>query len=60
MPIYEYRCKKCMSVFGKFKSISSRDEKEICPVCGSSETERVISTFASNIKNCSTSFSSGG
>lgn len=60
MPLYEYRCKKCMSRFEKLKSISNRDEKEKCPFCGDYDTERLVSLFSSNAKECNTSLSSGG
>ena len=42
MPIYEYQCEKCRSVFER---ITFRgDEEEIqCPECGKTEVSRVLS-----------------
>ena len=34
MPIYEYRCRSCNSVFEKFASISNFSREVDCPACG--------------------------
>lgn len=61
MPIYEYKCKKCLlNPFEVFKPMNRKDDKEQCPVCGSYETERLLSKFSSNFNNCNISYSSGG
>lgn len=46
MPIYEYKCRNCENRFEQlvFKST----EKIACPVCGSDEAEKYVSTFSSN------------
>ena len=42
MPIYEYQCEKCRSIFERITF--SRDEEEIqCPECGKTEVSRVLS-----------------
>jgi putative FmdB family regulatory protein len=47
MPIYEYRCNGCGEVFARLQSISTATEDSIpCPECESTETERLLSTFA--------------
>jgi putative FmdB family regulatory protein len=56
MPIYEYRCEKCQSVFERitFKG----DEEEIqCPECGKTEVARVMS--GSGFGSCASGSSSG-
>jgi len=42
MPIYEYQCEKCRSVFERI--IFKGDEEEIqCPECGTTAVARVLS-----------------
>ena len=45
MPIYEYRCKGCGEIFEMFRLISERDATVKCPVCGKTDSERMISSF---------------
>ena len=49
MPIYEYRCEKCQSVFERL-TFKGDDEEIQCPGCGKTEVVRVLSA---------TSFTSG-
>lgn len=46
MPLYEYQCLDCGERFEKLVPISKRDEEADCPLCGGSDTQRVISVFA--------------
>ncbi len=46
MPIYEYRCTACGSVFARLQSMSNPVKDIPCPKCESEATERVLSTFA--------------
>jgi putative FmdB family regulatory protein len=47
MPIYEFKCKKCGNVF-EFLCFRSDDSDTVtCPSCGKSETEKLLSAFAS-------------
>ena len=47
MPTYEYTCRNCSKIFDiLYKSYSGQDETPVCPTCGSSETERMMSVFA--------------
>ena len=48
MPIYEYRCKECGKVFSKLQRMGATAEGIICPACGSSDVERMVSSFASS------------
>ncbi len=46
MPIYEYHCKKCNTIY-QFLINSSRNEKELeCPKCHIKDLERVMSRFS--------------
>jgi putative FmdB family regulatory protein len=46
MPIYEYRCTACGTVFARLQSVSNPGKDIPCPKCECAETERVLSTFA--------------
>lgn len=47
MPIFEYRCSECGE---KFETLvySSSEESIECPACGSIQTEKQLSLFASS------------
>jgi putative FmdB family regulatory protein len=48
MPIYEYQCQRCGEPFEVFvRSISKAVEPE-CPNCGSTDTRKGVSAFASH------------
>ena len=49
VPIYEFSCKTCAERFEELVSASAAEEVA-CPGCGSSEVERVFSTFATEWK----------
>lgn len=51
MPIYDYECKKCGLIFDKMVSIGDNEKVE-CPVCGSIDTEKLLSLFASFNSSC--------
>jgi putative FmdB family regulatory protein len=44
MPIYEYRCRDCGTVFEKIVSLSA--ESADCTQCSGSNLEKLFSTFA--------------
>jgi putative FmdB family regulatory protein len=44
MPIYEYRCEPCAERFEEL--VRSPEAPVACPMCGSEEVERLLSTFA--------------
>lgn len=60
MPIYEYKCKNCNSKFEVFKPIEKKDQDEKCPVCRSTETERLLSQVYSNTQVCNINYYGGG
>ncbi len=60
MPIYGYKCKKCLNSFEVYKPMNKKDDKEKCPICESYETDRLLSQFSSNSNICNISYSSGG
>jgi putative FmdB family regulatory protein len=47
MPIFEFKCNKCGNVFESLCFRSSGEDKGPCPVCGSNDSEKVLSTFSS-------------
>jgi putative FmdB family regulatory protein len=44
MPIYEFSCKECSSVFEVL--VRSQNEKVSCPSCNGTEVSKLFSTFA--------------
>jgi putative FmdB family regulatory protein len=46
MPLYEYLCKNCKTLFEKLQSYLEAQQATECPDCGSDSTERKISGFA--------------
>jgi putative FmdB family regulatory protein len=47
MPIYEYRCLDCDTVFETFVSCIADGDKVVCRKCEGKNVEKQISTFAS-------------
>jgi putative FmdB family regulatory protein len=48
MPMYEYRCTTCGTVFEQLRRLSEADKDVACPACESSSAERLISGFATS------------
>lgn len=46
MPIYEYFCADCNTVFNFFSSRINTDKQPDCPRCGRKKLEKMMSTFA--------------
>jgi putative FmdB family regulatory protein len=47
MPIYEYRCQQCGTVFSLlFQRSADAKGQQLCTTCGSGQTQRLLSTFA--------------
>jgi len=46
VPIYEFSCLSCRQTFDVFGGYASRDERQICPACESTNTKAMFSTFA--------------
>src|SRR3712207_9146579 len=47
MALYEYKCAGCEDRFDLMRPMSDADEPAECPECGSEDSRRVISNFAS-------------
>jgi putative FmdB family regulatory protein len=47
MPIYEFKCNQCGTVFESLCFRSSGEDRGSCPSCGADDSEKVMSTFAS-------------
>jgi putative FmdB family regulatory protein len=50
MPIYEFYCKRCHTIFSFFSSTVNTDKRPLCPGCGKVRLERQMSVF-SRVKN---------
>jgi len=46
MPLYEYHCSDCQSMFETLRPMSKADDPIQCARCGSEHTSRVLSVFA--------------
>lgn len=57
MPIYEFICNECSSQFEDLVLSSSQIDQVICPVCGSGQVKKKLSTFASKSADGGSSFS---
>lgn len=47
MPLYEYRCSTCGSLFEMLRRVGQGTEGLVCPQCGRADVEKEYSTFAS-------------
>jgi putative FmdB family regulatory protein len=47
MALYEYKCAECEERFDLMRPMSAADDVAECPECGSEDSRRVISNFAS-------------
>lgn len=59
MPIYEYRCQKCGTVFDAIRKMDSADEPIACENCQSTETTRLLSKCVFNNQDGSSSGNAG-
>ena len=46
MPIYEFSCLNCRHTFDVFGKYESREERQVCPECESTNTRAMFSTFS--------------
>lgn len=46
MPIYEFFCEDCVTVFNFFTPTVNTDKVPLCPKCGQRELKRLLSPFA--------------
>ncbi|MCU0496793.1 MAG: zinc ribbon domain-containing protein [Anaerolineae bacterium] len=46
MPVYDYRCEECHTVFEQKRSMSDADKVAPCPACHSLLTTRLMSQVA--------------
>ncbi len=60
MPIFEYRCKECGEKFETLVFSSARPEPVKCEKCGSEQTEKLMSAFASGGLNAGSSYNGSG
>ncbi|MEM6755658.1 MAG: zinc ribbon domain-containing protein [Planctomycetota bacterium] len=47
MPVYEYRCEECEHLTEALRRMSDADDPMACEKCGTDQTRRVQSLFAS-------------
>jgi putative FmdB family regulatory protein len=49
MPIFEFVCRECGESFEELLRSASGTDGVICPLCGSDQVKKQISTFASKV-----------
>ena len=60
MPMYEYRCGSCGTVYEKIRKAQDADRDLVCPDCESGDVRRLISSFAMSGPTCSPAAGGGG
>ena len=50
MPVYEYSCNSCSHTFELLQSVNAKQEGTACPQCHTTNVNRLMSAFASQIK----------
>lgn len=51
MPLYEYYCTHCSQTFERLRPAQQADDPVACPGCESAASQRILSLFASTVKN---------
>jgi putative FmdB family regulatory protein len=46
MPIFEYQCEACETIFERLILHSQSAQQMLCPQCGSQRTAKIFSTFS--------------
>ena len=59
MPIYEYKCNKCGTIFEQLFFPSDKDDRFTCPSCGDRDTCRLLSSFSCGSASSGGDLSSG-
>ncbi|MFA6497816.1 MAG: zinc ribbon domain-containing protein [Desulfurivibrionaceae bacterium] len=59
MPIYEYRCQECKSLFETILTSAETSAEVVCPKCGSSTVKKTISASSFRISSGSSAIPSG-
>jgi putative FmdB family regulatory protein len=60
MPIYEYHCLECAKPCSLMQSVHTKPGETVCPSCGTTRLERVISRFAAKTYGSGDADPSGG
>ena len=48
MPIYEYKCRKCVEKFELMQSMNDDESGITCPACGADRPQKAVSLFSGN------------
>lgn len=59
MPLYEYRCRECATVFEARRQAGEANDAVACPA-GHGDTVRLLSTFATIARGAATPAAAGG
>lgn len=53
MPVFEYKCRDCGTVYDVLHKSNTNKEDVVCPKCSSKKQDKLISSFSSSIKSSS-------
>jgi len=53
MPLYEFKCNACATVFETIVAVSATKESIVCSQCGSADITKILSTVSSIKKTAS-------
>jgi len=51
MPLYEFRCEKCERTFALLVGMTAKQQKRVCPHCGSRQLTKLISRIAPVVRS---------
>lgn len=54
MPLYEYKCQDCGTVFEELVGKTVPDNMPLCIKCGSDNCQKLMSTFAASVGGSAT------
>jgi putative FmdB family regulatory protein len=49
MPLLEYTCQECSTLFEVLRGVTAEAEELVCPGCGSTNVEKALSTFRAKV-----------
>ncbi|OGG95154.1 MAG: hypothetical protein A2527_08255 [Candidatus Lambdaproteobacteria bacterium RIFOXYD2_FULL_50_16] len=55
MPLFDYHCDQCGQTFTELRKGEQKDQPIDCPSCGSTQTQRLVTSFALGGQGGSTS-----
>ncbi|MBW7899109.1 Zinc ribbon domain protein [Candidatus Brocadiaceae bacterium B188] len=51
MPIYDFQCNECNTIFDEYFLSASEQKKLFCPSCQSGNVKKIFSVFGTSVKS---------